>query len=265
MKIALLAALVASCCSTAAFAAGVLQPSSMWQVDYGESACSALRAYGPGPNALVVGLVPAPTFGATQISIVRRGSGALPLEHGATLEGPGGAVTTTVIDYPAAKGRKIVSRIVLTPAQYKMLATDGTLHIRFDGFEQKILLTNVAGVERELDKCVADLDELWQSPLQQKRIKTGAEPMMPLGRYFSSTDYPSQAQREHTSGEVGVRMMIDETGKMQNCTTLHTSGSAILDAMTCVVLNERAKFHPAVDVDGKPVKSVLDQRVHWQL
>ena len=44
-----------------------------------------------------------------------------------------------------------------------------------------------------------------------------------------------------------------------------TSGSAVLDAMTCIVLRQRAKFKPARDVDGKPVHSYYDQRVTWQI
>ena len=59
--------------------------------------------------------------------------------------------------------------------------------------------------------------------------------------------------------------MIDASGVVQDCVPEETSGSAVLDAMTCIVLRQRAKFKPARGVDGNPIHSYLDQHVTWRL
>jgi protein TonB len=57
--------------------------------------------------------------------------------------------------------------------------------------------------------------------------------------------------------------MVDQTGALQDCLVEGTSGVATLDAMVCIVLRSRAKFHPAIDAQGKPARSVLSTRVKW--
>ncbi len=45
----------------------------------------------------------------------------------------------------------------------------------------------------------------------------------------------------------------------------HTSGFATLDTVSCYVIANQAKFHPALGADGKPVKSASFQRISWRI
>ena len=242
----------------------VLQPSGAWNVDYGESACVAGRAYGSGKGKIILAFHPAPVDGTTQLLILREGRVADARQYDATING-GAPMRVSLLQYSAAKANKTISRITLTCDQFQSLRSVGVLRIRGgNGASYRFAIKQLAAVKEELGKCVADLDRYWQmGPDQLAKIKTPAQAVQPLTSYFSSGDYPAQALSEHSTGRVGVRLMIDEKGAVKECATTETSGSGVLDAMTCIVLQDRAKFHPALDIDGKPVKSFDDTRVKW--
>ena len=82
---------------------------------------------------------------------------------------------------------------------------------------------------------------------------------------FSHGDYPTQPVVEGKTGKVGVRMLIDVNGKVRDCSINETSGSAVLDLQTCAIIRERGKFTPAIDKDGKAIRSILSQNVTWRL
>jgi len=66
-------------------------------------------------------------------------------------------------------------------------------------------------------------------------------------------------------GSVAFVLLIDEEGKVADCTVTETSGVASLDAQSCAIVKERAKFKPATGLDGKPSKSSYFQRISWRL
>ena len=96
-------------------------------------------------------------------------------------------------------------------------------------------------------------------------IAQGASPLKPLNEYISTRDYPTQAIIDGSSGASRVTMMIDETGTVKDCLVEETSGIASLDAMTCIAFQSRAKFRPALDAAGKPVRSIATQKVVWKV
>jgi hypothetical protein len=44
-----------------------------------------------------------------------------------------------------------------------------------------------------------------------------------------------------------------------------TSGVAALDGQSCAKFSERARFEPAIGVDGKPAKDGHRTRIRWNL
>jgi periplasmic protein TonB len=52
-------------------------------------------------------------------------------------------------------------------------------------------------------------------------------------------------------------LLINEAGKVAGCDVLTPSGIPALDIMGCQVIRSRAKFTPAVDANGKPVRSTV--------
>ena len=78
-------------------------------------------------------------------------------------------------------------------------------------------------------------------------------------------DYPDSAVRQMKSGTVAFVMLVNEQGRVADCTVVETSGVAALDAQSCAIMAERARFKPGIGMDGKPAKSVFKQRITWRV
>lgn len=86
-----------------------------------------------------------------------------------------------------------------------------------------------------------------------------------LAEMISDGDYPEAALEAGEEGVVVFGVLIDETGAVADCGILETSGSAALDAATCNILRTRARFEPARDAHGKPVKDFATARIFWRI
>ena len=73
------------------------------------------------------------------------------------------------------------------------------------------------------------------------------------------------SRRHITAGVVAFALLVNEQGRVADCTVIKTSGAAALDAQSCIVLRQRATFHPALDPAGKPAKDALVGRIRWKL
>jgi len=127
-------------------------------------------------------------------------------------------------------------------------------------------LGSMAPLMKAMDTCLADLQRHWNvSEAAQAKLKEGPRPTTPLAGFFNSDDYPGVAMRDGQSGVVAFALLIDEAGKVADCTVTQTSGVATLDSQSCAIIQERAAFSPAVGADGKPAKSAAMQRIRWAL
>jgi len=83
---------------------------------------------------------------------------------------------------------------------------------------------------------------------------------------FSSDDYPVEAQRNGEEGTVQAELSIDARGRVLGCRVIRSSGHASLDSATCSIVQRRARFKPAQDVNGDAVaSSVVTPPVVWRL
>ena len=64
-------------------------------------------------------------------------------------------------------------------------------------------------------------------------------------------------------GTVAVQIAIDRGGRVSNCAPVRGSGNAGLDAMTCRLVKERARFAPALDAQGRQVVSQAYRTIVW--
>lgn len=93
-------------------------------------------------------------------------------------------------------------------------------------------------------------------------------PVKPQGNVvalFSTDDYPLQSIRNEEAGIVAVVLRINSDGRVTDCVINRSSGHAALDAQTCRILWQRARFVPAKDKDGNAVESAWRQRIRWEL
>jgi periplasmic protein TonB len=82
--------------------------------------------------------------------------------------------------------------------------------------------------------------------------------------YVSPADYPAAAFGTGAHGTVGFTLAIGENGRVIGCAITRSSGSALLDSVTCSIMRRRAKFTPAVDSNGNPTAATIEQEVQWK-
>jgi TonB family protein len=87
----------------------------------------------------------------------------------------------------------------------------------------------------------------------------------PLATYFSADDYPPSAVRGNEQGTASIVMAIAADGRVTNCALSQSSGSPALDAATCRIMRERARFQPARDEAGNAVPGRMAGSITWSM
>jgi protein TonB len=82
-----------------------------------------------------------------------------------------------------------------------------------------------------------------------------------IDNLLQQVDYPALDQPQ--SGTATFMLLVDETGRVADCTVIATTGIASLDAQTCGAVTSQARFKPAIGLDGRPAKDGVVQRVEW--
>lgn len=95
-----------------------------------------------------------------------------------------------------------------------------------------------------------------------------ARRLMPTGdprKWVTDDDYPAAALRAGESGTVHFVLDVDAKGTPTFCRIAASSGSATLDARTCALLIERARFTPALNLRHRPVAAQYRNRIRWEI
>ena len=98
-------------------------------------------------------------------------------------------------------------------------------------------------------------------PVVTAPARAQADPQSLIG----PTDYPESSIRLGEQGAVGFALDVGEDGRVQGCTITRNSPSATLDGLTCRLMRSRARFTPALDSQGNPAPSRVEQEVVWRL
>lgn len=80
---------------------------------------------------------------------------------------------------------------------------------------------------------------------------------------FSPDDMPAYVQIEAINRFISTRTTVKPDGTPQDCAFERSGGDPKLDALTCAIILERARFQPAKWVDGSPAYAVLRTPVSW--
>lgn len=78
-------------------------------------------------------------------------------------------------------------------------------------------------------------------------------------------DYPALALRDGQQGKVTAIWEVAEDGCVEVCRVEKSSGSAALDAATCHMMTAKGRYDPALDAQGKPMRSVDSATFAWNL
>jgi protein TonB len=92
-------------------------------------------------------------------------------------------------------------------------------------------------------------------PVSVATIKSRAMPRGDFSYFDASKDYPPEAKALGIEGQIRVRLIVDETGKVKSSVLLNRLGHGLDE----LALRRAAQiqFDPAKDTDDKPVTSVV--------
>lgn len=107
-----------------------------------------------------------------------------------------------------------------------------------------------------LQTCTEELLTHWGIDVAAHRTLT--KPPVPSqnpGSWVSSDDYPMHLLDRGVQGIIQFRLLIDADGKVGACHIQQSTRPAEFDKKVCDIMSRRARFDPALDAQGRPIKS----------
>lgn len=83
------------------------------------------------------------------------------------------------------------------------------------------------------------------------------------GGRLKASDVPESAWETGIAGTVSVRYFVNTDGRVSDCRVTRSSGSALLDNTTCRLIEQRFRYKPSLDEDGRPVRSIIVENHTW--
>jgi TonB family protein len=241
-------------------------PTGRWNVNFADAQCHASRDYGTVQDPVQLILKAPVTGGVMQVAIVRRAGWAPPNQIDATVTaGNAQPFRASILTYTPKGSEYRVYLINMSPPQFALVQAASELSVRAEHLDESFSLSNMVPLLKIVDECVADLRRVFNvtDPPESSPLKSRAR-----GRiisYFEGEIYPPVALDRDQTGVVKFTLLVDESGRVADCTIVETSGVAALDSQVCAVLKPRARLEPAVGMDGRPAKDVLTGKITWKM
>lgn len=236
--------------------ASPLQPTGPWKVNYSAIQCVATRDYGSGHRPLTLVFEPSFEGSIMHIEIISSG---FQQPHEVTAKTRFGSADPRDVDALAFSDARTKMRVLslnLPMAEFRMDAGAKSLDIESSPTTASFALSQTGPVLAQLDKCLSELQHYWGLSDGQSPIYS-VPPRGDLRNIFTAKDYPAEAVHHGLEGSAQFLLLVDENGKVIGCDVVKPSGIPVFDAMGCAVMKERAKFSPARDASGKPVRSAV--------
>ena len=91
----------------------------------------------------------------------------------------------------------------------------------------------------------------------------GGEPPRHIAGELKMKYVPPELMEYGVNRRVGVEYHVTARGDVDACRVTIRSGSAGLDQLTCQLIEERFRFRPSRDAEGRPVGSFMDEDHTW--
>lgn len=244
-----------------------LRPIQNWVVDYREDQCLAMRQYGTAEDPITLAIRPSPNGETYELLVGRKHSGPdFATERKGSVDFGHGRITSWLLNYGFRKSKSDVYQFRITAAEMQQALTAQTVTLSPERapdytFELRSMPALLAG----LQTCTTDLKQYWNMDGEKVGL-IATSPKGDLRALFSSEDYPLEAYNREQEGSIQLLLLIDEKGAVAGCHVVTPSNIPVIDAMGCQVIKQRAKFTPAVDRSGKPVRStVFTPKIIWRM
>lgn len=244
-----------------------LHPIKGWVVDYRDDQCLASRDYGTAEKPVTLGIRPAPNGDTYEILVARVHFGPdFATEQKGAVNFGSGRINSWLLNYGGKSTKLDVYQFRVTAAEMRQAVSAPTVTLSTQSaatftFE----LQSMPALLKTLEACTADLKRYWNMDLGHESL-VASPSRGDVRAIFTADDYPAEAFSRGQGGDSKFLLLVDEKGHVAGCHVLEPSGVPVLDAMGCQVIRKRAKFIPAHDAQGKPVRSsVVTPKISWRM
>jgi TonB family protein len=245
----------------------IRQPTERWVVNFDDAQCLAQRNYGTAESPLLLIVKQPPLGDVIQLAVIQKRNAGTPVQYEGSLTFDGGKpLKMSVLQFEPKSADVRTYLFNLSVQDFMPATTAKTLAVRAPGLKERFGLSGVGALMKVMDDCVTDLRKVWNIAPKGTEISDSSKtPVGDLRGLFSYMDYPADAVSRSQSGTVSVILLVNEQGRVADCTIIGSSAAAALDGQSCAILRDRAKFKPATDVNGKPAKGAFQQRITWRM
>jgi TonB family protein len=286
LKSWIFASVVAAALPVAAAAATktpeTLSRTGSWVLDYDRDACHLAAQFGTGKDVMVMRLTryePGDWFdlslygrrlaspGTRSEASIDFGLGGKPFETDA-MNGKAARLPLMLLGSMRLDGWRRAGPDdippVLTPEQ-EAAVSGATVKIEGKG-AFRLAFGSLAKPMAQLRACQTDLVKSWgYDPVVQASLAKPVRPTSSPGEWLRPGDYPPGAIHAGQNGIVQFRLDVDPDGKISGCHVLARTSPDVFADTTCRNVTRRARLEPALDADGRPVRSFDVQKVLWRM
>jgi TonB family protein len=236
-------------------------------VNFDDEQCLASQEFGPTEKPITLAIRPAINGESYELLLARTQPGPkYAVQKQGSVDFGSGRIKAWVLNYGGKGSKGDIHQFRIPAANMAQAHTASSVTLRLSGVQdQSFALTSMPAVMKGLADCTADLRQHWNVGGQNDgRIASLSRG--DVRGLFKPEDYPAEAQTRGQGGDSQFMLLIDEKGVVAGCHVLKASGIPAIDAMGCKVIRDRARFTPALDSDGKPVRSTaVTPPIVWRL
>ncbi len=273
----------------------VVEPSGQWNVDYGKETCRLARIFGEGENRHAIFFEQwGPDSG---FSFTAAGPGFKRFRSGKVTEwrvfdgheprdtqpmiGDLGSIGPALIysSLSLEEGHEIYDpkkradpdaerdNAPPIPALDTEFASKASFISLKQGKREVILNTGpLDDAFKVLNDCAAGLITEWGLDLEQHKTRSRAPVWTNQAKVVRRIidNYPRSALNKGEQGIMNMRVNIDESGTVTQCTIGKATDTQYLNSPACGPM-QQAKFEPALDKDGKPMASYYRTNIIYRI
>ncbi|MEO6581838.1 MAG: energy transducer TonB [Sphingomicrobium sp.] len=116
-----------------------------------------------------------------------------------------------------------------------------------------------------LRRCTSDLVRGWGLDVEQQMHLSRHLVPIRSESWFSESDYPKKMLDGGHQSIVNYRLIVDTSGKPESCHIQTSTRPKDFDDHVCRIVMKRARFDPALDAAGKPVRSYWRQTINFRI
>ncbi len=149
----------------------------------------------------------------------------------------------------------------------RRIGETGSFSVSLDGGQPIVLrMANMGAAFRALQKCRDALTRSWGvDPTASYALKSLPVAAGQHWGWLTGDDYPDWAVLQNKKGKAVVRLLVDPQGMVRRCDNVVSTGDTQLDRYSCTLIMRRAHYHPAIDLDDKPVSAQIFEAIRWVL